>query len=156
MSPWLLTYEDKVIMDRLRKECPMAIKDEGKVIMDRLRKECSIVIKDEGKVIMDRLRTECPMAIKDEGKVIMDRLRKECPMVIKDAMEKYFTDLGAKLATPSTGQRFIGKCMIPRFPPFFVQDKFITDCKENASIFNIFFSSQYTPLSNDSELPTFE
>ena len=83
-------------------------------------------------------------------------------MVITDVQEKYFTDLGAKLAAPSTGQKvywkilnkFLYKCMIPRIPPLFVQDEFITNCKENASIFNIFFSSQYTPLSNDSELPT--
>ena len=83
-------------------------------------------------------------------------------MAIKDAKEKYFTDLGAKLAAPSTGQKvywkilnkFLNKCMIPRIPPLFVQDKFITDCKEKALIFNILFSTQYTPLSNDSELPT--
>ena len=35
-----------------------------------------------------------------------------------------------------------------------MQDKFITNCKENSSIFNIFFSSQCTQLSDDSELPT--
>ena len=99
---------------------------------------------------------------KNEDKVIMDRLRKKCSMAIKDAKEKYFTDLGARLAVPFTGQKvyckilnkFLSKCMIPRIPPLFVQDQFITDCKEKASIFNIFFSSQCTPLSNDSELPT--
>ena len=35
-----------------------------------------------------------------------------------------------------------------------MQDKFITNCKEKASIFNDFFSSQCTPLLNDSQLPT--
>ena len=42
---------------------------------------------------------------KNEDTVIMDRLRKECPMAIKDAKEEYFTDLGAKRAAPSTGQK---------------------------------------------------
>jgi hypothetical protein len=98
---------------------------------------------------------------KHEDKIIMDRLRNECSLAIKNAKEKYFTDLGAKLADPSTGQKiywkilnkFLNKCKIPRIPPLFVQDKFITNCKEKASIFNNFFSSQCTPLLNDSVLP---
>ena len=88
----------------------------------------------------------------------MDRLRKECSMAIKDAIEKYFTDLGARLAAPSTGQKFywkilnkfVNKCMIPRIPALFVHDKSITNCKEKASTFNISFSSQCTQLSIDS------
>ena len=50
-------------------------------------------------------------------------------------------------------KRFIGilsKCKIPRIPLLFVQDKYITNCKEKVSTF---FSSQCTPLSNDIELP---
>ena len=42
---------------------------------------------------------------------------------------------------------------IQEFPPLFVHDKFITNCKEKASIFNTFSSSKCTPLSNDGELP---
>ena len=69
--------------------------------------------------------------------------------------------MGVKLADPTTGQKvywkilnkFLNKCKVPRIPPLFVRDKFIIDCKEKASIFNNFFTSQCTPLLNDSELP---
>ena len=99
---------------------------------------------------------------KNEDKVIMDRLRTECHEAITNAKEKHFRDLGAKLADPTTGQKtywkilnkFLNKCKIPRIPPLFVQDKFITNCKEKAVIFNTFFTSQCTPLPNNSELPT--
>ena len=91
----------------------------------------------------------------------MDRLRNECHEAITNAKEKYLRDLGAKLADPTTGQRsywkilnkFLNKCKIPRIPPLFVQDKFITNCKDKASIFNDFFSLQCTPFVNDSALP---
>ena len=49
--------------------------------------------------------------------------------------------------------KLLNKCKIPRIPPLFVQDKFITSCKEKASIFNNFFCSQCTPIENNSELP---
>ena len=69
--------------------------------------------------------------------------------------------MGVKLADPNTGQKvywkilnkFLNKCKVPRIPPLLVQDKFILDYKEQSSIFNIFFTSQCTPLLNDSELP---
>ena len=85
----------------------------------------------------------------NEDKFIVDRLKKECSMAIKDAKEKYFTDLGAKLDDASTGQKvywkilnkFLNKYIISRIPPLSVQDKFITNCKEKASVFNIFYSS---------------
>ena len=98
---------------------------------------------------------------KNEDKVVVDRLRNECHEAIKNAKEKYLRDLGAKLADQTTGQKtywkilnkFLNKCKVPRIPPLFVQDKFITNCKEKASIFNNFFTQQCTPFVNDSELP---
>ena len=69
--------------------------------------------------------------------------------------------MGVKLADPNTGQKvywkilnkFLNKCKVPRIPPLLVLEKFIIDFKEKASLFNIFFMSQCTPLLNDSELP---
>ena len=98
---------------------------------------------------------------KDEDKVILERLKKECQETIMKAKEKYLKDLGVKLADPTTGQKvywrilntFLNKCKIPRIPPLFVDNKFITNCKEKASIFNDFFSKQCTPLANASVLP---
>ena len=59
----------------------------------------------------------------------------------------YLKNLGSKLADPTTGQnsywkilnKFLNKCKIPRIPPILVDDKYITNCKEKASIFNDFF-----------------
>ena len=49
--------------------------------------------------------------------------------------------------------KFLNKCKIPRIPPLFVQNKFITDFKEKAELFNNYFTSQCTPVLNNSELP---
>ena len=49
--------------------------------------------------------------------------------------------------------KFLNRCKISRIPPLFVQDKFITNSKEKASVFNKYFSSQCTPILNNSELP---
>ena len=98
---------------------------------------------------------------KNDEKIIVDRLKTESQELILKAKEKYLKDLGAKLADPSTGQKsywkimnkFLNKCKIPRIPPLLVEDKFITNCKEKASIFNNLFSLQCTPFINESVLP---
>ena len=98
---------------------------------------------------------------KNEDKIILDRFRNECFNAITNAKEKYLRHLGDKLADPTTGQKtywkilnkFLNKCKVPRIPPLIVNDKFIIDYKEKASLFNTFFASQCTPLLNDSELP---
>ena len=97
----------------------------------------------------------------NDDKIILDRLRNESYEAIKNSKEKYLTNMGAKLADPATGQKsywkilnkFLNKCKMPRIPPLLVQGKYVTNCKEKASIFNNFFSSQCTPFSNNSNLP---
>ena len=42
---------------------------------------------------------------------------------------------------------------IPKLPTILVDEKYITSCKEKASIFNDFFSSQCTPIVSNSVLP---
>ena len=98
---------------------------------------------------------------KNEDKLILDRLKNECFEAISKAKEKYYKELGNKLADPATGQKiywkimnkFLNKCKIPRIPPLFVQANYILDLKEKATVFNNYFTSQCTPLVNDSELP---
>ena len=98
---------------------------------------------------------------KTEDKEILDRLRNECQEAIVNAKESYLKNLGSKLADPTTGQKsywkilnkFLNKCKIPKIPPLLVDDKYITNCKEKASFFNDFFSSQCTPIVNNSVLP---
>ena len=49
--------------------------------------------------------------------------------------------------------KFLNKCKIPKIPPLLVHDSYITNCKDKASIFNNFFTSQCSPFVNDSTLP---
>ena len=42
---------------------------------------------------------------------------------------------------------------MPLIPPLLVRDKFVTDMKTKADIFNNFFAEQCTPWKNDSKLP---
>ena len=42
---------------------------------------------------------------------------------------------------------------IPLIPPLFIDDKFVTDIRTKANIFNKFFAEQCTPLRNGSVLP---
>ena len=96
-----------------------------------------------------------------EDKIIVERLKIKCQEAILDAKENYLKDLGAKLGDPATGpksywrimNKFLNKCKVPKIPPLFEQGKFIIDCKEKASLFNEYFSSQCTPFVNDSSLP---
>ena len=84
---------------------------------------------------------------KNEDKIVLNNLKTECSKAIQNAKEKFLKDQGEKLSNPTTGQKtywkilngFLNKCKIPRIPPLFVENKFITDCKERASIFNYFF-----------------
>ena len=48
---------------------------------------------------------------------------------------------------------FLNKCKVPRIPPLFVDNNFITNCKEKAITFNNFFAKQCTPFETDSVLP---
>ena len=49
---------------------------------------------------------------------------------------------------------FLNNKKIPCIPPLFHENKFITDFKEKAELFNHFFVNQYSLWSNNSVLPT--
>ena len=49
----------------------------------------------------------------------------------------------------------MNKSRAPKVPPLKVNNKFVTDCKEKAKLFNDFFSNQCKPNVNDSTLPAF-
>ena len=100
---------------------------------------------------------------KNEDKVILERSKLTCQEAISNAKDTHLKTLGHRLANPSTGQKtywkimnkFLNKCKIPRIPPLWKHDRFITDCKAKASLFNEHFCKQCTPFENDSELPEF-
>ena len=49
---------------------------------------------------------------------------------------------------------FCNNKKIPQIPRLLEDDKFVTDMKTKADIFNKFFAEQCTPLKNDSKLPS--
>ena len=67
-----------------------------------------------------------------------------------------------RLADPLTSSKtyrsilktFLNNKKIPCIPPLFHENKFITDFKEKAELFNHFFVNQCSLLSNNSVLPT--
>ena len=81
---------------------------------------------------------------------------------IEESKEKYYTKLSSRLADPLTSPKtywsilktFLNNKKIPCIPPLFHENKFITDFKEKAELFNHFFVNQCSLLSNNSVLPT--
>ena len=81
---------------------------------------------------------------------------------IEESKEKYYTKLSNRLADPLTSPKtywsilktFLNNKKIPCIPPLFHENKFVTDFKEKAELFNHFFVNQCSLLSNNSVLPT--
>ena len=74
----------------------------------------------------------------------------------------YYENLAKKLNNPLLQTRTYWSILktlyndkkIPQIPPLLVNDKFVTDMKTKAGIFNINFAEQCTPLISDSKLPS--
>ena len=78
-------------------------------------------------------------------------------------MKKKILFKGSKqILDPSTSPKtywsilktFLNNKKIPDIPPIFHDNKFITDFKQKAEIFNSHFSKQCTPLINNSKIPS--
>ena len=80
---------------------------------------------------------------------------------IKNSKQTYYSKLSSKLANPATSSKtywsilkfFLNNKKIPCIPPLFHENKFITNFKEKAELFNTFFANQCTLLNNSSVLP---
>ena len=89
-------------------------------------------------------------------------LRYQLHIFIEESKEKYYTKLSSRLADPLTSPKtywsilktFLNNKKIPCIPPLFHENKFVTDFKEKAELFNHFFVNQCSLLSNNSVLPT--
>ena len=85
----------------------------------------------------------------------------ECTEFILAAEEKYINELSKKLSNPETApktyrkilNRFLSNKKIPSIPPLLVNGEMISNFSKKAKLFNKFFASQCTPLSNTSILP---
>ena len=91
----------------------------------------------------------------------MDNLRLECQQAVEDAKHAYMTNLGIKLHNQYTnGKMFwkivnkvINKSKAPKVPPILVDNKFILNCKEKATLFTTYFCKQCTINLTTSVLP---
>ena len=80
--------------------------------------------------------------------------------LIDKSKNQYYTRLSQKLLDPKASQKsywsilkiFLNNKKIPCIPPLLHQEKFVTDFKEKANIFNNFFANQCSIVSNSSEL----
>ena len=90
------------------------------------------------------------------------RLQYQLHISIKESKEKYYTKLSSRLADHLTSPKtywsilktFLNYKKIPCLALLFHENKFITDVKEKAELFNHFFVNQCSLLNNDSVLPT--
>ena len=82
--------------------------------------------------------------------------------LIDDSKQKYFLRLTQKLNTIQKSTKaywallkiFLNNRKIPVIPPLFHNNKFVTDFKEKAELFNSFFAKQCSLIKNESKLPS--
>ena len=75
------------------------------------------------------------------------------------AKQQYFAKIAKKLSDPNISYCSILKCFltdkkVPCIPPIFHKNRFITNFRERAELFNYFFASQSSLVRNSSVLPT--
>ena len=93
--------------------------------------------------------------------IFLENLITELNELISSTKASYYENCGKKLNNPllqaknywSILKTFYNDKKIPLIPPLLVNNKFITDIKTKANIFNKFFAEQCTSLKNDSVLP---
>ena len=91
----------------------------------------------------------------------LDNFRLECQKAIDTAKHKYMTCLGNKLHNSQSKDKIywkilnkaMNKSKAPKVPPLLVNNTFILDCKEKATLFTNYFCKQCTPLVTNSILP---
>ena len=90
-------------------------------------------------------------------------LQQQLHDLIDDLKQKYFSRLIQKLNTIQKSTKaywapltfFLNNCKIPVIPPLFHNNKFVTDFKEKAELFNSFLAKECILLKNDSKLPPY-
>ena len=81
--------------------------------------------------------------------------------LIDVSKQRYFLRLSQKLTTIQKSTKaywallkiFLNNRKIPVIPPLFHNNKFVTDFKEKAELFNSFFAKQCSLIKNESKLP---
>ena len=89
-------------------------------------------------------------------------LQNNLTITIETAKQQYFAKIAKKLSDPNISSKTywsILKCFLTGkkvlcIPPIFHNNRFITDFREKAELFNSFFANQCSLLQNSSVLPT--
>ena len=99
---------------------------------------------------------------KSNNFIELQNLSSEICEMISVRKEEYYTHLSKKLNNPDTSSKtywsilksFYKGNKVPLIPPLLVDNKFVSEFSKKPNLFNDFFSSQCTPLSNNSVLPS--
>ena len=89
-------------------------------------------------------------------------LQERLSTIIESSKERYYARIANRLNNTQKSSKtywsllkiFLNNKKIPLIPPLFHENRFITDFKEKAELFNSFFSNQCSLLKNCSKLPT--
>ena len=81
---------------------------------------------------------------------------------VTERKNEYNFQLSQSLNNPATSAKtywtilktFYSGKKIPLIPPLVINDQLITDFREKANYFNLYFARQCTPVENDSSMPT--
>ena len=92
----------------------------------------------------------------------MNYLQNQLKLLTESNKESYYLRISKKLMDPmaraktywSILKSLLNNKNIPCIPPLFHQDKYITDFKKKAELFNWFFAKQCSIINNSSELPS--
>ena len=97
----------------------------------------------------------------ENDKIRLDNFRIEVQQAVDDAKKAYVSSLGNKLHNQGTNGKaywriinnVLNRSKAPKIPPLLIDNKFIIDCKEKASLFTKFFCKQCTTVLSNSVLP---
>ena len=111
--------------------------------------------------IKNKINLKKPLS-RSKNFIGLQNLAVEISELISVRKEEYYNNLSKKLNDPNTSAKtywsilksFYKGNRDPLIPPLLVNNKIVSDFTEKANLFNDFFASQCTPISNSSILPS--
>ena len=164
-----MAFQNKDIMDKIKILSDTLLNTFNNFISNKIskfdykklvwmNKEITLLLKKRSKVIKKYYNDPT-----DHNKNLMVSTANECTRLIIAAKEKNLTRLSAKFEDPSTAPKtywsilsFLSNKKIPIIPPILVNDRAVSNFAEMAELFNSYFASKCTPVTNKSRLPSLE
>ena len=81
-------------------------------------------------------------------------LQNQLNVSIKNSKQRYYSKLSSKLANPATSLKIFWSILKTFLNDKNNKNKFLTNFKEKAEVFNTFFANQCTLLNNSNVLPS--